>query len=99
MANNLNSNPINLTATQTSYKAAVATSQGSPFTLLLKSVYWEQPNAVGDGFLLIDPNGGREILRGRCEVAGQSQLFPLNMMVSDWACDQLDSGNLKIYTI
>jgi len=97
MANNLNTNPITLTTTQTSYKGAVSSSQGTLFTLRIKSVYWRNPITIGDVFLLIDPASGREILRGRCETANQSQLFPLNMLVSDFACDQLDSGSLEIY--
>jgi hypothetical protein len=98
MANSLTTNPIILTGTQSSYKAAVASSLGTLFVLQVTRVYWFDPTAVGDEFVLIDPSDGHEWLRGRCESAGISQIFVINKPWSDFACVELDSGSLRIYT-
>lgn len=102
MANSLTTNPISLTTTQTSYKGAVASSLGTLFTLRIQKVYWYDPNAVGDVVLIIDPGSGIELLRLRCETAGQSQVIDWTnspKLWRDFACDQLDSGTVKIYTV
>ena len=100
MANSLTSNPIILTGTQTSYKAAVAanTTQGTPITLRVVRVEWFAPTTVGDQALIIDPASGKEWLRFKCETALQSQILPVNELWSDFAVPQLDSGVLKIFT-
>lgn len=101
MANALNQNPIILTGTQTSYKAAVATSLGTLFTLKIEKFYWEDPITIGDQVVLIDPQSGAEKLRLRCEVAGQSQVVDWTAaakLFNDFAVVQLDSGKLYIYT-
>ena len=100
MANSLTQNPIILTAVQTSYKAAVAanTTQGSPIELRVARVAWFSPTTIGDQVLIIDPASGKEWLRMKCEVALQSQIWPVNELWSDFAVVQLDSGVLKIFT-
>ena len=100
MANSLNQNPIILTGTQTSYKAAVAAvpNQGSPIELRVARVEYYAPAAVGDTALIIDPASGRELVKFTCEVALQSQILPINELWSDFAVVQLTSGTLKIFT-
>jgi hypothetical protein len=101
MANLLTRNPIVLTTTQTSYKAAVAATLGTLFTLMIEKVYWEDPITVGDGVLIESPDSGAELLTLRCETAGQSQVIDWTnkpKLWRDFACVQMDSGSLKIYT-
>ena len=100
MANSLTANPIIINVTQTSYKAAVAanTTQGSPITLRVARVEWFSPATVGDQAVIIDPASGKEWLRMKCEVALQSQIWPVNELWSDFAVVQLDSGVLKLFT-
>jgi len=101
MANLLNQNPIIITGTQTSYKAAVAATLGSLFTLRVEKWYWRTPANVGDICLVIDPANGVERLRLRCEVAGQSILVDWTAnpkIMSDFAIVQFDSGELEIHT-
>lgn len=96
MSNSLFTNPIILTSTQTSYKAAIATVLGTLSVLRVARVEWFAPAAIGHTALIIDPASGKEWLRFTCEVALQSQILPVNELWSDWACDQLDSGTLKL---
>ena len=100
MANLLNQNPIILTGVQTSYKAAVAAvpNQGSPIELRVARVAWFSPATICDQVLIIDPASGKEWLRMKCEVALQSQIWPVNEIWSDFAAVQLDSGVIKIFT-
>ncbi len=97
MANSINTNPIILTGVQTSYKAAVALTLGTLFTLRVARVEWFSPATIGDQAVIIDPSSGKEWLRFKCEVALQSQILPVNELWSDFAVDQLDSGVLKIF--
>lgn len=100
MANSLNSNPVILTTTQTSYKAAVVASQGVFVNCIVEKWYWEAPTAVGDQVVIIDPQSGAEKLRLRCELALQSQVVDWTAhpkQFSDFAAIQMDSGRLYIY--
>lgn len=101
MANVLTSNPIIIRGTQSSYKAAVATSLGSPFTLRIEKWYWENPAAAGDQVVITDPQDGSEKLRLRCELANQSQVIDWTShpkLFSDFAVVEIDSGTLYVYT-
>ena len=93
----LTTNPIIINAIQTSYKAAVAASLGSPFVLRVVRVEWYAPTTIGHTALIVDPASGKEWLKFTCEVALQSQILPVNELWSDFAVDQLDSGTLKIF--
>lgn len=101
MANRLNTNPIMLTGTQTSYKAAVSATLGTLFTLKVTKIYWYNPTTIGDVALITDPQSGQELLRLRCETANQSQLVDWSAhpkLWRDFAAIQVDSGDLYIYT-
>jgi len=101
VANNLNSNPVQVEVVMTSsYKAGTATSLGTLTSLRIEKIYWLNPTAIGDGVLVEDPANGREIARLRCEVAAQSQVLDWSAnprLVSDFIVPQIDSGRLKIY--
>ncbi|MBZ5695962.1 MAG: hypothetical protein LAN36_11465 [Acidobacteriia bacterium] len=99
MSNSLNSNPIICYGVQTSYKAAVLAAQGTPLELRIARVEWFSPNAANDQALIIDPASGKEWLRFKCEVAGQSQIVPVNELWSDFAVVQCDSGVLKLFLV
>jgi len=100
MANSLNTNPIVISQTQTAYKPAVLTSQGSFITLRIIKVYWENPTNIGDTFVIQDPASGHTWLTGRCEVANQSQIFDFTakpLLWKDFEVLTLASGTLYIY--
>jgi hypothetical protein len=97
MANVLNQNPIIISGTQTSYKAATLASLGSFASLRVTKIYWENPTTVGDQMVIIDPATGRNIFRMRCESANISQIATLNQLWADFAVNELDSGTLYIY--
>jgi hypothetical protein len=66
----------------------------SPFHL--REIYWLNPLAIGDTFTVTDGQGN-VIKTGRCEVAGQSQVFQMYARgVSDIQVTQLSSGVLYI---
>jgi len=98
MSNLLNQNPIILTATLASYKAAVATSQGSTIgPLRVTKVYWLDPATIGDQAILVDPRTGNVLEQFRCEVAGQSQIIhPKVPLWKDFELLQIDSGTIEI---
>lgn len=102
MANLLNQNPIILTGTQTSYKAAVAASLGANWVLRVTKIYWYNPIIAGDVALIIDPASGQNLERLRCEAANQSQIIDWSANPKIWrdfAVVQLDSGILEIHTV
>jgi len=100
VANQLNTNPIVTTGVQSSYKAAVAASLGTLFTLRVKYIRWQGPVSVGDTLLITDPSSGQELCRLTCFTAK-------NDIVEDWsasphiwrdfAVDQQDSGKAYIH--
>ena len=93
----MNQNPIIITGVQTSYKAAVAATLGTPFVLRVARVEYYAPTTIGDTAIIIDPASGKEWLKFTCEVALQSQILPVNELWSDFAVDQITSGTLKIF--
>lgn len=102
MSNSTNTNPIVYTAAAGSYKAAIAATLGSPSTLLISKIYWFDPTTIGDQVLLTNPQSGQNIIRLRCEVAGQSQVVDWSTrpkLLQDFAIPQLDSGVLYIYIL
>lgn len=102
MGNLLNQNPIMLTNTQTSYKAAMAATLGTLFTLRIEKIVWENPGATGHVALIIDPATGNNIARLIAQGAGIPQILDWSAkpkLYSDFAVVQLDSGILQIYTV
>jgi len=101
MANLLTHNPIVIEGVLASYKAGVTAQLGTLSTLRIESIYWLQPNLVGDVALIVDPQNGNELFRARCEVAGQSQYFTFRKprLWRDFSMVQLDSGRIYIYTV
>jgi len=64
-------------------------------------VYWYNPVTVGDIFILTN-NEGKLIVRGRCEVANQSQFFDFSaipLSTDGYGIAALSSGQLDIYTV
>lgn len=102
MANSLTNNPIRIdTKFSNSFKGQTnaSTSLGVFNTLLITEVYWFQPSAVGQQFIITNPNNGNVLLQGACEVASQSQFFNFAgkpKLWQDFAVPQLDSGVLYI---
>jgi hypothetical protein len=102
MANLLNQNPIILTGIMaSSYKALVAATLGTLFTLRIEKIYWRSPIVAGDQLLIVDPGSGNTLAHMRCENAQQSQVLDWNAnprLWRDFQVVQLDSGELEIYT-
>ena len=107
MANNYQSNPIVITGSMGSYKAAIALAKGSGglgntlTTLLVEKIYWENPITVGDSVSIGDPISGNVLLFLRCEVANQTQLIDCTKQPKIWqdfSIDSFVSGTLYIYT-
>lgn len=107
MANNFQTNPIVITGSMGSYKAAIALAKGSGglgntlTTLLVEKIYWENPITVGDGVSIGDPISGNILVVLRCEVANQSQLIDWTSnpkLWQDFSIDSFVSGTLYIYT-
>jgi hypothetical protein len=84
-------------------KTPFAMTQGlviSGVGVLIK-VYWFNPGSPGDTFVLTNAATGAILLQGRCEVAGQSQLFDqTNGLAAEQfnglGCSQLSSGTLLV---
>lgn len=102
MANSLNQNPIVIdTVMAQGYKAAVASSLGSLFTLKIDKVYWESPVTVGDKVTIVDPDNGNVILDLTCDVAGKSQWVDWTAhpkLVANFRVAVIGSGTLYVYT-
>lgn len=107
MANNFQSNPIVITGSMGSYKAAIALAKGSGglastlTTLIIEKIYWENPLTIGDSVSIGDPISGAVLLLLRCEVANQSQLIDWTANPKIWQDFEINSfvsGTLYIYT-
>lgn len=102
MSNNLTSNPIVITGSMaSSYKASVAASLGTLFTLVVEKIYWENPATPGDQVLIGDPGSGQTLLNLRCETANQSQIVDWTAnprLWRDFEINTFNSGTLYIYT-
>ena len=60
MANSYAVNPIRIDTTFQSYKAQVATTLGTLFTLIVTKLRWVGPGAVG-AVVVDDPQGGEQL--------------------------------------
>lgn len=98
MANVLASNPVKVTnAFSTSYKAGGGLPSNCP--LYIDQVFWLSPATIGDTFAVTSVDGNTTYCTGTCEVALQSQVFPLpagGRYLSDFAVPTLASGTLWI---
>ena len=104
MANDYISNPILIdTAFTEGWKAEVATTLGSPLTLLVTKVEWLSPVTIGDKVIILDTSQlTTNLLDYTCEVALQSQIFDWTARPIRWRdfqVTQIDSGTLKIWYI
>jgi len=102
VSNSLNTNPIVTTGAQSSYKAAVAASLGTLFTLRVREIRWLSPNNVGDVLLITDPQSGQELCRLVCSTAKQDVVEDWNANPHEWrdfAVTQQDSGRAYIHTV
>lgn len=101
MANNLLANPIILDTVMTSsYKAQVAASIGTLFTIRIEKVYWYGPVTSGDTFVLQNGSGAT-LIQGICSGSNISQIFdwtPAPKLWADFQLTQLSSGKIEIYT-
>jgi len=83
-----------------SYKAAVAATLGTLFTLRVEKIYWFNPAAIGDVVNIGDPISGLTLLNLRCEVANQTQVIdwtPNPRLWQDFEIDTFGSGTLYIF--
>lgn len=83
------------------YKASVAASLGTLFTLKVEKVYWKSPVAQNDQVTIGDPASGLTLLNLNCESAGQSQIVDWTAdpkIWRDFEINRFDSGTLYIYT-
>lgn len=102
MANSFNTNPIIVgTVMASSYKSQVAATLGSPFTLLVEKIYWENTPAAGY-VRIYDPQSGNELASLYAPAAG-SVLVDYTArprLWQDFRVAQIDNGGLvKIYTL
>lgn len=96
MSNVVNKNPIKIDTVMGS--TFLNTTGHAPATgpIKLIEVYWLNPAASGDTFVIEDGDGN-VIRTGRCESANQSQLFDENNLeVADFQVTTLGSGTLYI---
>jgi hypothetical protein len=96
MANVLNFNPYKVDTVMTSsfFNSTPIIPALGPLQLL--EIYWLNPLTVGDTFVVTDGHGN-VIKTGRCEAAGQSQIFQMyGKKISDFQVTTLASGVLYI---
>ena len=64
--------------------------------VFIKFVYWYNPTNVNHLLVLKDKEGA-DIIPMKCEVANESQMWPLWTTWHGIRCDDMDSGTLYIY--
>ena len=62
MANIYTRNPIVIDTAFQSYKAQVAATLGTLFTLIVTKIRWVGPVGAGDTVIIDDPQGGNQLL-------------------------------------
>lgn len=102
MANALTQNPIVVTTAMTQgWKASVASTLGSSLGgLRIRTVYWDNPAAVGDTVSIIDPSSSITILAMRCNSTGAPQIIDWEASPERWRdfeVNTISSGTLYIY--
>lgn len=102
MANSLSRNPIYVDATFPSYKAAVAATLGTLFTLIVTKVRWVAPTKAGDQVVIEDPQNGNVLLNmfNPTNTGGdiEEDFSASPRLWSDFAVGTLSSGRLLIFT-
>ncbi|MHB8501496.1 MAG: hypothetical protein ACYDHE_11200 [Candidatus Acidiferrales bacterium] len=103
MANILNRNPIYIDTAFQSYKAAVAATLGTLFTLIVTRVLWVGPVAIGDEVIIDDPHGGAQLLLLRNTVTNgpdiERDYSASPLLWADFGVPQMPAGSkLFIYT-
>ncbi len=83
-------NPIKVTGTTT------ADTKISDEITFIKFVYWYGPTTIDHLLALKDKDGG-DIIPMKCEVAKESQMWPIWSTFHGIRCDDMDSGTLYIY--
>lgn len=99
MANALAQNPIIIDSTLASYKAAVAASLGTLFTLRVYSVAWVGPGASGHQVEIINPQSGQQLFVANASAAGQDVIRDWSSaprLWSDFGVPLIQSGKLYI---
>ncbi len=64
--------------------------------VIIKYIYWFNPTTIGH-LATIKDRTGREILPMRCEVANQSQMWPVWSKLHGIHIDDMDSGAVYIF--
>ena len=94
MSNSYAVNPIALTTTVASYKAAGG--MPSSGAIFIDAVIWASPVTVADTFTMKDP-AGNILLTSTCDVANRTQIFPMyGRAINDFSISQISSGTLLI---
>lgn len=64
--------------------------------VFIKFVYWYGPTTI-DHLLALKDKNGVDIIPMKCEVAKESQMWPIWSTFHGIRCDDMDSGTLYIY--
>lgn len=93
MANDLANRPLKIDTT-------MGAGAGLLRLITVIKVYWFNPTAVADAFLIVDPVSSKVLLQGRAEAAAQSQVFdfPEGITWKDFKVTITAGGILFIYT-
>lgn len=85
--------PIKVTGTTATDTVILTKTIG---VIKIKFVYWYNITTAGDLCLLTDENGN-EIIPMRCEIGGESQMWPIYTAYKSIHCSDMDSGTLYIF--
>lgn len=103
MANSLDQNPIIVTTPMPQpYKAAVASSQGSPLTLRVEKIRWVDAVNANDELKIVDPVSGAVLLDLINPVANSSveiDWVAHPKLWQDFQVSVIGSGTLYLYTL
>jgi hypothetical protein len=100
LANSLNTNPVVIDSVFQSYKASVASTLGSLFTICVTKIRWVGTAAAGQTVTIDDPQGGA-VLAQLTSVAGGGDI-ELDWSASprlwrDFSVASLPSGKLFVF--
>lgn len=75
-----------------------ATNAGKLFSKYVTAVYWFNPTAIGDDFVITDGKG-KVLLEGQAEGVNKSQWFsfPKSQFWADFQLTVLTAGSGKLY--
>ena len=86
-------NPIKVTGTTATIQYIIPKGQ----IIFVKFVRWYNPATAGDVFVLLSGDG-REVVKGYCDSANVSQTIPVFSQLDGIKSNDVDSGELYIYT-